>query len=60
MCAVHAVLYCRHMGRSVYRWYSLSLVYVLGVLINWLACIMLGIAQHEGLENSWLADVKVG
>jgi hypothetical protein len=48
------------MGPSLYRWYALSLVYVLAVLINWLGCFMLGIARSEGLEGSWLADVKVG
>ncbi len=47
------------MGPSVYRWYGLSLVYVLAVLINWLACSMLAIAHSEGLTNSWLVDVKV-
>jgi hypothetical protein len=47
------------MGPSLYRWYGLSLVYVLAVLINWLGCFMLGIVRSEGLEGSWLADVKV-
>jgi hypothetical protein len=47
------------MGATMYRWYMLSLVYVLAVLINWLSCIMLTIAATEGLDSSWLADVKV-
>eukprot|EP00883_Tetradesmus_obliquus_P016049 jgi/Sobl393_1/9225/SZX75791.1 len=49
----------RHMGPSLYRWYALSLVYVLGVLLHWLGCFMLGVARMgEGLQGSWLADVK--
>jgi hypothetical protein len=48
------------MGPSLYGWYGLSLVYVLAVLINWLGCFMLGMAHSEGLQGSWLADVKVG
>jgi hypothetical protein len=47
------------MGPSLYRWYGLSLLYVLAVLINWLGCFMLAVARSEGLEGSWLADVKV-
>eukprot|EP00879_Flechtneria_rotunda_P024919 GHRR01026446.1.p1 GENE.GHRR01026446.1~~GHRR01026446.1.p1 ORF type:complete len:369 (+),score=61.91 GHRR01026446.1:826-1932(+) len=50
----------RHMGHSLYRWYMLSLVYVLGVLINWLACTMLCISYVEGQEHSWLTNVRVG
>jgi hypothetical protein len=50
---------CRHMGGgALYRWYLLSLLYVLAVLINWLACMMLFIARWEGAEYSWLSDVK--
>eukprot|EP00879_Flechtneria_rotunda_P013822 GHRR01014435.1.p1 GENE.GHRR01014435.1~~GHRR01014435.1.p1 ORF type:complete len:288 (+),score=62.21 GHRR01014435.1:1120-1983(+) len=48
----------RHMGHSLYRWYMLSLVYVLGVLINWLACTMLCISNVEGQEHSWLTNVR--
>jgi hypothetical protein len=45
-------------GGALYRWYLLSLLYVLAVLINWLACMMLFIARWEGAQHSWLSDVK--
>jgi hypothetical protein len=47
------------MGPSLYRWYGMGMLYVLGVLLNWLGCFMLGVARSEGLAGSWLADVKV-
>jgi hypothetical protein len=40
-------------------YYFMSLLYVLAVLLNWLACMMLAIAHHEDPQLSWLASVKV-
>jgi hypothetical protein len=40
-------------------WYLYSCCYILAVLLNWLACIMLFIARSEGdSSSSWLASVK--
>lgn len=39
----------------------MSLLYVLAVLLTWLACMMLTIAHHEDPASiTWLAAVKVG
>ncbi|KAI8467131.1 MAG: hypothetical protein J3K34DRAFT_44594 [Monoraphidium minutum] len=48
----------RHALREV-SYYFLSLLYVLVVLLNWLACMMLAIAHHEHPTSvTWLASVK--
>lgn len=48
----------RHSLREVGA-YFLSLLYVLGVLLTWLACMMLAIAHHESPPSiTWLASVK--
>ncbi|GBF97890.1 voltage-gated potassium channel [Raphidocelis subcapitata] len=39
--------------------YALSLLYVLGVLLTWLSCMMLAIAHYQSPpEITWLASVK--
>jgi hypothetical protein len=49
----------RHINRKLY-WFLISLAYVLLVLLNWLACIMLFIALNNTQpQDTWLASVKV-
>ena len=50
----------RHSVREVV-YYFVSLLYVLFILLTWLACMMLAIAHHERPRSiTWLASVKVG
>jgi hypothetical protein len=49
----------RHSRREV-AYFFLSLLYVLSILLTWLACMMLAIAHHEHpAAVTWLASVKV-